>query len=209
MQEVVIWTRRACCSMSFALPRYSRKPPGVPSTTSRGITVPPIRPLFALPTQPILHPHSSQHGHSLTQYPPKSRACRRCQAHGTGICATSALNSTAPNRHLLLADRISQLSLYSDLKALYLVSKDWNSIATEYQYRKTVLHNSTYARDDRLSNWLFPGTATVFRRCLDISARKHLIHTRSLNLLEGIRHEPGSGSANNLASGNYAVSVRV
>ena len=197
------------CSTLFALPRCLRKPPGVPSTTSREITVPLIRPLRTPIAQPILHPHSSQHGHSRPQCPPESRACRRCQADETGIRATSALNSTAPNRHLLLADRISQLSLYSDLKALYLVSKDWNSIATEYQYRKTVLQNSTYARDDRLSNWLFPGTATVFRRCLDISARKHLIQTRSLNLLEGIRHEPGSGSANNLASGNYAVSVRV
>jgi hypothetical protein len=84
-------------------------------------------------------------------------------------------HQTAPVqcRSQLSANKTSQLSLYPDLQAICLTSKDWNCVGTEYLYKKIVL-------DIRFRD----GQLVVFRRCLDIGAKNHLIHARRLSLLD-------------------------
>ncbi|RYN17825.1 hypothetical protein AA0119_g5965 [Alternaria tenuissima] len=79
---------------------------------------------------------------------------------------------------------LGYLSLYTDLQALCLTSKSWNCIATEYLYRKVVLE--VRAQDGQLA---------LFRQCVDSGARKHLVHTRSLSLLNLLPWEFGTVSS--------------
>ncbi|KAG9186751.1 hypothetical protein G6011_09859 [Alternaria panax] len=76
---------------------------------------------------------------------------------------------------------LDYLSLSADLQALCLTSKSWNPLATEYLYRKIVL-------DVRACD----GQLALFHRCVDMGARKHLVHTRSLSLLNIPRWESGA-----------------